>query len=63
MLRELLFFKDQFVGFKIKIFREIISLSVVVCSFIDNISSKHDPETAAPKLNLMLLTLIHASRL
>ena len=56
-------FRDQYLGFQIKIFREIISLSVVVCSFIDNISSKHDPETAASKLNLMLLTLIHASRL
>ena len=31
----------------IKIFREIIYLSVVVCSFIDNISSKHDPETTS----------------
>ena len=29
------------------IFREIISLSIVVCSFIDNISLKHDPETTA----------------
>ena len=56
-------FRDQYLGFQIKIFREIISLSVVVCSFIDNISSKHDPETTASKLNLMLLTLIHASRL
>ena len=63
VLRELLFFKDQFVGFKIKIFREIISLSVVVCSFIDIIRWKHDPETTASKLNLMLFTLIHASRL
>ena len=38
--------------------REIISLSVVVCSFIDNISSKHDPEleTTASKLNFQMLT-------
>ena len=50
-------------GFKIKIFREIISLFVVVCSFIENIRGKHDPETTASKLKLMLFTLIHASRL
>ena len=42
-----------------KIFREIISLAVVVCSFIDNISSKHDPKTTASELNLMVLILIH----
>ena len=30
---------------------------------VDNISSKHDPETTASKLNLMLLILIHASLL
>ena len=32
-----------------------------MCSFIDNISSKHHLETTVSKLNLMLLTL-HASR-
>ena len=37
----------------------MIFLSVVVCFFIDTISSKHDPETThstASKLKLMLLT-------
>ena len=34
-------------GFLNKIFGEIISLSVVACSFIDNISSKHDPDTTS----------------
>ena len=32
-------------------FREMISLSVVVCYFIDNISLKHDPGIAASKCN------------
>ena len=34
-----------------------------MCSFIDNISSIHDPEATASKLNVMLFTLIHASLL
>ena len=53
-------FKDYCIyGFQNKIFREIISLSVVACSFIGNIGLKHNPETTASKLNLMLLTFLH----
>ena len=37
--------------------------SEIMCSFIDNISSKHDPEATAPKLNVLLFALIHASLL
>ena len=44
------------------IFQEIISLSIVLCSFIPNIGSKHDRETKATKLTFMLLTS-HASLL
>ena len=53
-------FKDYYIyGFQNKIFREIISLSVVACSFIGNIGLKHNPGTTASKLNLMLLTFLH----
>ena len=33
------------------IFQEIISLSIVLCSFIPNVGSKHDRETKATKLH------------
>ena len=49
MLRELLSrinFRDLN-----KVFRKIIYPFAVVCSFIDNISSKHDPEATTSKLN------------